>query len=188
MTGTAACTHVRTPVAPESIVVAGRPGHRPASRPVRHPGLVRVVDPTWTVGTVSFPSLSKAWALRQVPSDSPAPTAIVQLRHVANHGASFRSKRAATLLLWSSSPRSRLRPSAGGRPSRTTPVNAPPSPWSSVEALGNLIDRLANGAVTDWAGIAWYPATFNLADVAIRGGQWSLSCCGERTAVADSEQ
>lgn len=24
-------------------------------------------------------------------------------------------------------------------------------------ALGNRIDRLANGAVTDWVGIAWYP-------------------------------
>ena len=37
-------------------------------------------------------------------------------------------------------------------------------------AVGNLIDRLANGAVTDWVGISWYPATFNLGDVAIRGG------------------
>jgi signal peptidase II len=43
-------------------------------------------------------------------------------------------------------------------------------------ALGNLADRLfrspgiGRGAVTDWIHVAGYPATFNLADVAIRAG------------------
>jgi signal peptidase II len=43
-------------------------------------------------------------------------------------------------------------------------------------ALGNLADRLfrspgyGRGAVVDWIHLAWYPATFNLADVAIRAG------------------
>lgn len=37
-------------------------------------------------------------------------------------------------------------------------------------ALGNLLDRLVQGAVTDWMQVAWYPATFNLADLCIRGG------------------
>jgi signal peptidase II len=37
-------------------------------------------------------------------------------------------------------------------------------------AVGNLLDRVVNGAVTDWVRVAWYPATFNLADVAIRSG------------------
>lgn len=43
-------------------------------------------------------------------------------------------------------------------------------------ALGNLADRvfrspgLGRGAVVDWIHVAWYPATFNLADVAIRVG------------------
>jgi len=43
-------------------------------------------------------------------------------------------------------------------------------------ALGNLADRifrapgLGRGAVVDWIHVAWYPATFNLADVAIRAG------------------
>jgi signal peptidase II len=43
-------------------------------------------------------------------------------------------------------------------------------------ALGNLADRifrapgLGRGAVIDWIHLAWYPATFNLADVAIRAG------------------
>ena len=33
-------------------------------------------------------------------------------------------------------------------------------------AAGNLIDRLREGAVTDWFDVSWFPA-FNLADVAI---------------------
>ena len=43
-------------------------------------------------------------------------------------------------------------------------------------ALGNLADRLfrapglGRGAVVDWIHVAWYPATFNLADLAIRVG------------------
>lgn len=37
-------------------------------------------------------------------------------------------------------------------------------------ALGNLLDRVVQGAVTDWMQVAWYPATFNLADLCIRGG------------------
>lgn len=36
--------------------------------------------------------------------------------------------------------------------------------------LGNLVDRFAHGAVTDWIHVSFYPATFNLADVAIRAG------------------
>ena len=37
-------------------------------------------------------------------------------------------------------------------------------------AVGNVLDRVVNGAVTDWVHVAWYPVTFNLADVAIRSG------------------
>jgi signal peptidase II len=43
-------------------------------------------------------------------------------------------------------------------------------------ALGNLADRifrspgLGRGAVVDWIHVAGYPATFNVADVAIRAG------------------
>ena len=37
-------------------------------------------------------------------------------------------------------------------------------------ALGNLLDRVVQGAVTDWMQVPWYPATFNLADLCIRGG------------------
>jgi signal peptidase II len=43
-------------------------------------------------------------------------------------------------------------------------------------ALGNLADRLfrapglGRGGVVDWIHVAWYPATFNIPDVAIRVG------------------
>ena len=112
--------------------------------------------------------VSKAWALRQLPSDSSTSTAIVQLRHVTNRGASFGlgaqhpfvvvPALVATLAVgwWLAKA-----DSAGERVAVGVVLGG---------ALGNLIDRLANGAVTDWAGITWYPATFNLADVAIRGG------------------
>jgi signal peptidase II len=36
--------------------------------------------------------------------------------------------------------------------------------------LGNLADRLGHGSVTDWIHVAGYPATFNLADLAVRSG------------------
>lgn len=37
-------------------------------------------------------------------------------------------------------------------------------------ALGNLLDRLLHGTVTDWIRLTWYPPAFNVADLAIRGG------------------
>jgi signal peptidase II len=40
-------------------------------------------------------------------------------------------------------------------------------------ATGNLIDRLREGAVTDWFDLSWFPA-FNLADVAITFGVLTL--------------
>jgi signal peptidase II len=113
--------------------------------------------------------VSKAWALRQLPSDSSTSTTIVQLRHVTNRGASFglgAQHPAVVVILalvttlavgwWLAKA-----DSAGERVAVAVVLGG---------ALGNLIDRLANGAVTDWIGIPWCPATFNLADVAIRGG------------------
>jgi signal peptidase II len=37
-------------------------------------------------------------------------------------------------------------------------------------ALGNLAVRVVHGSVIDWIHAAPYPATFNLADVSVRGG------------------
>lgn len=43
-------------------------------------------------------------------------------------------------------------------------------PWGLLlgGALGNALDRLGPGGVVDWMRVAGYPATFNLADVAVR--------------------
>ena len=48
-------------------------------------------------------------------------------------------------------------------------------------AMGNLIDRIAHGVVTDfidvrlWEGFRW--STFNIADVSITTGVFILSIC-----------
>lgn len=36
--------------------------------------------------------------------------------------------------------------------------------------IANLVDRLGSGTVTDWIHVAGYPLTFNIADIAVRGG------------------
>ena len=113
--------------------------------------------------------LSKSWAQRQVPSDPAASAAIVQLGRVANRGVSFgvgsqhpgvvvALALLATLAVgwWLT-----RAVSAGERVAVAVVLGG---------ALGNLVDRLANGAVTDWVRVTWYPLTFNLADVAIKGG------------------
>ncbi|MGV8964639.1 MAG: signal peptidase II [Cellulomonas sp.] len=119
------------------------------------------------IGVAAADLLSKAWALGSEPTTST--TGLVQLRHVTNSGASFgwgEQIPAVVLALvvvasvavgwwWAkaSGPVERVAVAAilGG-------------------ALGNLADRIPDGAVTDWVHVGWYPATFNLADVAIRGG------------------
>ncbi len=113
--------------------------------------------------------VTKAWAVRRAGEDAAAASPLVQIRQVANSGASFGLGRghphvvvvgAVSAILavgwWltkaaSAAERVAVAVLLGG-------------------ALGNLVDRLAHGAVTDWVHVAWYPATFNVADVAIRGG------------------
>lgn len=46
----------------------------------------------------------------------------------------------------------------------------------------NLIDRVAHGAVTDWIHVTGYPATFNLADLAIRVGLLLVLVCLARNS------
>lgn len=41
---------------------------------------------------------------------------------------------------------------------------------ATAGGLANLIDRVVHGSVTDWIHVAGYGPTFNLADVAVRGG------------------
>ncbi len=51
-------------------------------------------------------------------------------------------------------------------------------------ALGNLADRAFHGSVTDWVHLSWYAPSFNVADVAVRGGltvafvPWIRPSCG----------
>jgi signal peptidase II len=97
------------------------------------------------------------------------PTALVQVRHVTNAGA--------TLGLGAQHPAIVL---GLGLAATTVVVWWLARVTGTVErvavavllggAVGNLVDRVMNGAVTDWIHVAWYPAPFNLADVAIRGG------------------
>ena len=47
-------------------------------------------------------------------------------------------------------------------------------------ALGNLVDRLVHGAVTDWIHLSVYPATFNIADIALRTGLVTALALGLR--------
>jgi signal peptidase II len=119
--------------------------------------------------------ISKSLVLSAAPRGGGGGGGIISVRLVRNTGASFGigaghplliTLTAATVLavavLWLARTRSRatalsLAAVAGG-------------------AAGNLADRLlrgaglGRGAVVDWIHIAGYPATFNIADVAIRIG------------------
>jgi signal peptidase II len=111
---------------------------------------------------------SKLWALGQ-PANPAASTALVQVWHVTNTGAGFglgahhpiavlglALVTTAVVVWW--------------LVKATAPVERVAVAVLLGGAFGNLLDRVVNGAVTDWVHIGWYPATFNLADVAIRGG------------------
>ena len=112
---------------------------------------------------------TKAWAAQQLPAGGERVAGFVRLQLVRNAGISFglSAQRPLLVLLlslvasagcvgWlllaaSSAERLALAATVGG-------------------ALGNLADRIAHGAVTDWLQVAGYPATFNLADVVLRCG------------------
>lgn len=52
--------------------------------------------------------------------------------------------------------------------------------------LGNLLDRLAGGTVTDFLDLGWFPS-FNVADVALNVGVALLLVAGFRAGDADGE-
>lgn len=128
----------------------------------------------WVAGAVAgsvvgADAITKAWASQRVPTDPAASDALVQVRHVTNAGA--------TLGLGAQYPAVVLGLAlvATGVVAWWLAKATGRVEWIAVAvvlggAVGNLLDRVVNGAVTDWIHIAWYPATFNLADVAIRGG------------------
>lgn len=51
-----------------------------------------------------------------------------------------------------------------------TPILKAALAIAAAGGIANLLDRLAHGNVTDWIHVVGYSPTFNLADVAVRGG------------------
>jgi len=114
---------------------------------------------------------SKAWASQYV-SEGPGPAAIgglVRLRRVSNPGASFGLGDLHPFVVTALA----VLGTAGVAWWLTRTMTAGERIAVGVVlggAMGNLLDRVAQGAVTDWMQVAWYPAAFNLADFCIRGG------------------
>jgi len=114
---------------------------------------------------------SKAWASQYVSegAGSGAIGGFVRLRRVSNQGASFGLGAQHPLVVTALA----VLGTAGVAWWLTRTMTAGERIAVGVVlggALGNLLDRVVQGAVTDWMQVAWYPATFNLADLCIRGG------------------
>lgn len=142
---------------------------RAAGRSCRRALLRGALPVTVTLAVLGTDAFTKAWAVHQRVGAPVWPMRWAQVRHVTNTGASFGLGAghpgvvlflalAATALVgwWAFRARGvlerlALAAVAGG-------------------AAGNLVDRLARGEVTDWLHVTWYPATFNVADLAVRGG------------------
>ncbi len=108
----------------------------------------------------------------------------VKLVHVRNHGVAFGflSGGGAVLLIFTLVALAVLGGYLARRPER---------PWLWLPtglliggAVGNLIDRLANGAVTDFIKLPHWPA-FNVADMAITFGVIALVLVVERATRSD---
>lgn len=114
---------------------------------------------------------SKAWASQYVSegAGSGAIGGFVRLRRVSNQGASFGLGAQHPLVVIALA----VLGTAGVAWWLTRTMTAGERIAVGVVlggALGNLLDRVVQGAVTDWMQVPWYPATFNLADLCIRGG------------------
>ena len=122
-------------------------------------------------------AVSKAWALSALRNGHRVTVAggLLRLQLVINHGAAFgvgagyEPLLAAVALagvvllgLWAARASSVAERSGAA--------------LAAAGAAGNLLDRLArapsvlHGGVVDWLHVSFYPPTFNLADVWLRGG------------------
>jgi signal peptidase II len=138
---------------------------------------IRWFVPRFAAVTVAAADLAaKAWAGQHVGRGPGEAIGIVQLRLARNSGASFGVGAhhpavvivgglvsVSALAWWLSRARSVAE--------RTTLAVA------LGGALGNLVERTVHGAVTDWLHVWPYPATFNLADVAVRAGHVAAAVC-----------
>jgi len=113
---------------------------------------------------------SKAWARAELPAlGATNPDHVLRLGRVTNAGA--------TLGLGADHPSLVALSSSVGVLALAVWVWRARQPEARIAlslalggGLGNLVDRLARGGVTDWIHVAGYPATFNIADLAIRLG------------------
>ena len=148
----------RSPSAPAPSAASRR-------RPVR--GLV------WAFGIAAAVALadigSGVWAREHVPPALRPAGGVVRLTRLANHGAS--------LGLGANHPTLVMAVSLVGVAAVGWWVLRARTAGESVAvaivlggAVANLGERVATGAVTDWIHVWAYPATFNPADVCIRGG------------------
>jgi signal peptidase II len=152
----------RAGAAPQTVGRGAEPG--PGRAPIR-----RVLPVAVTLAAIVLDAATKVWARHQAQGAPVWPGDWARVWHVTNAGASFGlgagqpgvvlalSVAATAVVGWwwrgatCALERVALSVVMGG-------------------ALGNLADRLVHGAVTDWLHVTWYPAAFNLADVAVRGG------------------
>ncbi len=148
--------------APETVARATGRGRRRAL-------LQGALPVTVALAVLGIDAFTKAWAVHQALGAPVWPMRWAQVRHVTNTGASFGlgaghpgvvlflAVVATALVGWWT-----LRVSGVLERLALAVVTG--------GAAGNLLDRLARGEVTDWLHVTWYPATFNVADLAVRGG------------------
>ncbi len=139
-----------------------RPGRAARDGRLRRDGVLAVLA---AVAVLVADAGTKAWASRRVGTTG----GFLQLRHLTNAGATLGlgSQHPAVVLVLS------LVATAGVVVWWVTGLDAVERLALAVVlggAAGNLLDRVLNGAVTDWLHVACYSPTFNLADVAIRLG------------------
>lgn len=122
---------------------------------------------------VALDQVSKAWVMETVASGGVRPVipGLLELRPVQNSGAAFGlfpdrpllfvgvALAAVGIMVYSYLRLRGRRPWAGGG-----------LVLASAGALGNLLDRLRFGYVRDFFDVRWYPAIFNVADLALVAG------------------
>lgn len=154
---------------------AAAPAHRPAAvaRPTAAFGRPPARACVWALGIAAAVALTDIgagmWVTRHVPPAVRRPKGLVQLTRVLNRGASFGlgARHPAVVLTlglfgvaavgwWLAHGRS-----VGELVAVAVLLGG---------AAANLTERIATGAVFDWIHVWGYPASFNPADLCVRGG------------------
>lgn len=158
-------------------VSSAGPGWAPIRPWWRSPRTAHALWPVAVVASVvATDAASKSWARDHAVTDFPTFGGIVQLRHVRNAGTAFGLGDHYPGIIFAAALISTLAVAWWFTKAISTAERLSVAAVLGG-ALGNLVDRLAEGAVTDWLHVAWYPPTFNLADVAIRIGAVLAVAC-----------